>query len=119
MKATFIILASGVLLFGCSRDPQLRKEVVGNWKRDSYFKMTVSPDGSFVSHWTTTNKSLTYQGTWKVQAGMMVSTITNCMAEGYTNYQPVGTVESFAIISANATDLVYSNNNQIISFRRQ
>jgi hypothetical protein len=120
MKTSFMILAFSVVLFGCGRsDSQLQKKVVGNWVRDSYFTMRLFPDGSFASHWTSTNKSLTYQGTWKIQAGSMVSTITNCIVEGYTNFKPVGTVESYAIVQADANDLVCSNNNQIISFRRQ
>jgi len=120
MKTSFMILTFSVVLFGCGRsDSQLQKKVVGNWARDSYFDMRLFPDGSFVSRWTTTNHILTYQGTWKIQDGSMVSTITNCIAEGTTNFERVGSVDRYAIIRADSTDLVYSNNNQIISFRRK
>jgi hypothetical protein len=120
MKTSFTMVALSLVLFGCGRrDAQLQKEVVGNWTRDGYFQMSLSPDGSFVSHWATTNMSLTYQGTWKIQDGSMVSTITNCMAEGTTNYERVGSVDSFKIIRSDSTGLVCSNNNQIMSMTRK
>ena len=81
--------------------------------------MTLSPDGSFVSHWATTNRSLTYQGTWKILKGRMVFTNTNCVAEGTTNFEQIGNVESYVIIRADSTGMVYSNDDQIISFRRE
>jgi len=120
MKYPSVILGLSLLLVGCSRrDAQLQKEVVGSWARDSYFQMALSPDGSFVSHWTTTNSSLTYQGTWKIQAGMMISTLTNCIASGTTNFERVGSLDSFTIVRADSTELVYSNQNQIIRFSRK
>jgi hypothetical protein len=122
MKTAFMRAALSLLLFGCGRsNSHLQKEVVGTWVLDSRanFKMTLSPDGSFVSHWATTNTSLAYQGTWKVQNGSMIATPTNCIAQGLTNFERVGTVESYAIIRADSTGLVYSNNNQIVSFRRE
>jgi hypothetical protein len=78
VKHPSLAIALSLLLFGCSRrDAQLQREVLGNWTRDSYFEMSLSPDGSFVSRVTHTNKSLIYQGTWKIQDGSMVSTLTN------------------------------------------
>lgn len=120
MKGAFTFVALSLLLLGCGRsDTQLQKTVVGSWARDSYFKMTLSPDGSFVSQWTSSNKSLTYQGTWKIQGGCMISTVTNRIGEGYPNYERVGSVDRYAIIRADSTGLAYSNNNQIISFKRE
>jgi hypothetical protein len=120
MKTPFTIVALSLVLFGCGRrDAHLQKEVVGNWTRDSHFQMSLSPDGSFVSHWTNTNKSLTYQGTWMIQEGSLVSTITNCIADGYTNFERVGSVERWPVVRADSTDLVYSNNNQVISLIRK
>ena len=122
MKATFTMAALSLLLCGCGRsDGPLKKEVVGNWSRDSHFKMTLSPDGSFVSRWIAPDKNLTYEGTWKIQDRRIKTTITNCVAEGYsiTNTEPVGSVDHFAIIRADATRLVYSNNNSVISFKRE
>lgn len=120
VKTTLPIVGLSLLLIGCGRsDAHLQKEVVGSWARDSQFKMTLSPDGSFVSHWATTNKNLTYQGTWNVQNGNMICTVTNCISQGWTNFARVGSVESYAIIRADSTGLVYSNDNQIISFTRE
>ena len=112
--------ALSLLLFGCGRsDAHLNKEVFGSWAQSSHFKMMLSPDGSFVSHWATTNKSLTYQGTWKIQRASLIYTVTNCIAEGYTNFEGVGSVGRYAIIRVDSTRLVYSNYDQIISFRRE
>ena len=120
MKTPFIIATLCLLLFGCGRgDAQLQKEVTGDWTRGSYFQMSLSPDGSFVSRWAITNVNLTYQGTWKIEGGSMVSTITNCIAEGTTNYERVGSVEHWAIIRVDSTGLVCSNNNQVVSYTRK
>jgi hypothetical protein len=108
-----------VLLAGCSRDARLRKEVAGDWAESSHFNMTMSPDGSFVSHWIAPDKSLTYQGTWKIQDGKITTTLTNCIADGYSNFEPIGSVDHYAILRADAIRLVYSNDTQIISFRRK
>jgi len=120
MRYASLIIALSAVLFGCSRrDSQLQKDVVGSWIRDSGFKMTVSPDGSFVSHWETTNTSVTFQGTWQIRGGRMISTTTNCVAEGFANVEPVGSVNSYEIIRVDSRGLVYSINDQIITFRRE
>jgi len=120
MKYPSLVIALSLVLFGCGRrDTQLQKELVGSWVRDSYFEMSLSPDGSFVSRVTTTKYNLTYQGTWKIQDGSMVSTLTNGIAAGTTNFERVGSVDRYAIIRADSTHLVYSNDGQTISFRRK
>ena len=81
--------------------------------------MCLSSDGTFFSHWTTTNKSVIYQGKWKLQDGSMITTLTNCVAEGTTNFERVGTVHSFQIIQVDSTSLVYSYENQTISLSRK
>jgi hypothetical protein len=120
MKYPSLILGLSLLLVGCNRrDAQLHKEVIGSWSRDTYFHMTLSPDGSFVSHWTTTNTSLTFQGTWKIQDGSVISTLTNYIAEGTTNVARVGSVDHWTVIRADSTSLVYSAGNQVISLTRK
>ena len=115
---TFVLLS--LLFIGCSRrDAKLREQITGTWTRDGKFEMRLLADGSFVSYWALSNKSLTYQGTWKIQDGSMVSTLTNCIAEGTTNFERVGSVDHFAIIRADLTDLVYSNSGQMISLTRK
>jgi hypothetical protein len=114
------VIALSLVLFGCGRrDAQLQKDVVGSWMLGSNFQMTLSPDGSFISHWAATNNSVTYRGTWKIQEGKMVSTITNCVADGFTDVEQVGSVDSYAILRVDSTAMVYSFSNQIISFRRE
>jgi hypothetical protein len=102
-----------------SRDAKLQKQIVGNWSRDDEFQMMLSSGGSFSSHWVYSNKSVTYQGNWKVQDASIVMELTNCIAEGSIYFARVGSVEKYSIIGADSTELVYSNNDQIISFRRK
>jgi hypothetical protein len=124
MKYTSLFFALSLALLGCGcRDSQLKKEVVGSWMEvdDTYFKLKLSPDGSFVWYWSNTNKSMTYQGTWKIQTGRIFTTVTNCIHEGFTNFEPIGSADIFTILRADSTSMVYSNENQqyIISFRRE
>jgi hypothetical protein len=119
MKA-MLILTMALLMTACShRDAKLREQITGTWAHDDKLEMRLLADGSFVSYWALSNKSLTYQGTWKIQDGGMVSTLTNCIAKGTTNFEQVGSVDYFTIIQIDLTDLVYSNGNQIISLRRK
>jgi hypothetical protein len=114
------LLFLALALPGCDRgETKLHQELAGTWVRDSQFEMKLSADGSFVSHGAVSNQSWTYQGTWKLRDGCLVSTLTNCIAEGTTNFERVGSVESCTIIRADATTLVFSNDNQIISLRRK
>ena len=109
-----------VLLAGCDRsETQLHRQIAGSWVRDSQFEMSLSADGSFVSHWTLPDKSLTYQGTWQIQDGSMISTITNCVAEGTTNFEHIGSVDHWSIIQADRTRLVFSNKDGVISLTRK
>ena len=118
MKSTFLFAL--LLLAGCRRgDTELHDQIAGTWKGPGTFEMTLAADGTFVSQSTLPAKRLTYQGTWKVQDGGVVSTLTNCNAEGTTNFQAVGSVEHWAILRADRTDLVWSNNGQTISFKRK
>lgn len=115
-----LLLAWFLLLAGCSRrDTALSQQIVGTWTRES-FEITLSADGSFVSQWTRPTSSLTYQGTWRLQDSSVVSTtVTNCTAQGTTNFQAVGSVDRWVIIRANRSDLVWSNSGQTISLKRK
>jgi hypothetical protein len=122
MKTAVTMAVLCMLLVGCGRsDARIQKDIVGNWMGDSNFDMTLSPDGSLVWHWAEPNKSLTYRGIWKIQDGAIVIKLTNYIVQGYSNLLllPVGTVQSYAVIRADENDLVYSNGNEILSFRRK
>ena len=114
-----LLFASLLLLTSCSRDTKLRDHVVGTWTREDTLQLTFAADGSFTTQWTFPTKTLTYQGTWRVQEGGVVSTITNCIARGITNFQAVGTVERWVIVRLDRSDLVWSNEGQTISLRRK
>ena len=122
MRHTVTLLFLGLLLTGCGRhDAQLQKAIAGCWSRGLFFKMTLSPDGSFVSDCTHTNglTYLTYQGTWSVRDGQLISTITNCIAQDTTNFEAVGSVDRSKIVQADDSNLVYVADAQTISLKRR
>src|ERR1700751_1153176 len=117
----FIPVFASLLLFAsCSRrDAELRHQITGTWRRDDTFEIALAADGSFVSHWAEPAKRITYQGTWKVRDGDVISSITNCAAQGTTNFEPVGSTHHFTVRQADETDLVWSVDGQTISFKRK
>ena len=109
-----------LLVGGCSRrDAELCDQIIGTWTNDDVFEVTLNPDDSFISKWTRPASKVTYLGTWRVQDGVVVSEITNAIAQGTTNLQVVGTVDRWVIIRADCTDLVWSNDGQTISLKRK
>jgi hypothetical protein len=92
MKFTPIIFALGLLLTGCSRhDAKLADQVAGTWM-SAHTVWTLSPDGSFHSRLAGTNdnviKEAIYDGTWSVQDGFLVTTITKRSSQNLTNPPP-------------------------------
>ena len=108
-----------LLLSACRRETKLQEQLAGTWTRDDTFQMTLATDGSFVSQWTLPTKSLTYEGIWKMEDGSVVSTITNSIARGTTNFQAAGTVDRWVIVKIDNNDLVWSNAEQTISLKRK
>lgn len=115
----FLLLT--LLIAGCGRcETKLRNMISGNWVRgDGGFEINFSPDGSFVSQWTNSNGSVSYQGTWTIQDGSLITTLTNSVSKGITNYERGERVDNFRIIRADSATLVYSNENQIVSLSRK
>ncbi len=114
------IFALLLLLAGCSRrDAELRKHITGTWTGNNTFEITLAADGSLVSHYAWPTKSITYQGTWKVQDGDIISGLTNCTAQGTTNFEPAGRTDHFTVLKADDTDLVWSVDGQTISLKRK
>lgn len=114
-----LLFVSFALLVGCTRrDAKLQERIVGTWTRDNAFQITFSTDGSYVSQWTTPTKKVTYQGTWRIQDNAVVFVNTNCVAEGTTNVQAIGSVDRIAIIRADKSNLVYTFYGQTISLKR-
>jgi len=122
MKHTIVFIFLGLLLTGCGRhDAELQKKMAGSWSGGVFFKMTLAPDGSYVSEWAHTNglTYLTYQGTWAVRDGQLISTLTNCIAQDTTNFEAVGSVHRFKIVQADDSSLVYAEGTQTISLKRR
>jgi hypothetical protein len=114
-----LLFASFLLFAGCSRDTKVRDQIAGTWVRDDTFEVRLAADGSFISQWIQPTKSVTFQGMWRVHNGDVVTTLTNCIAQGTTNFQAVGSVDRWVIVRLDRSDLVWSNNGQTISLRRK
>ena len=108
-----------LLLAGCSRDARLQEQVVGTWARGEAFEMTIAADGSFSSVLVSPPKRVTFQGTWRIENGDLVSTLTNCIAEGITNVEAVGSIEHYRILSVDGDSLVYTLEGQEVSLSRK
>lgn len=121
MKVT-LLLASFLLLPACSRrDSKLHEQMIGTWTRGETFEMRLAADGTYVSQWSGRTARVTFEGTWNVRDSVMVAKLTNCVAQGTTNFPAIGSVDRCAIIRADQTDLVYSNfeQGQTISLKRK
>lgn len=115
MKYTVTLILLTLILTGCgSRDAKLHKQMTGTWT-NSNIVVTLASDGSFVTRW---KQGVTYQGTWTVQNGESVFTITNCIPDGRTNFEAVGSVDRAWIINVDAHHLVYEIQGQTISLRQ-
>jgi hypothetical protein len=123
MRNTITLIFLGLLLTGCGRhDAQLQKAITGSWSDGFFFKITLAPDGSWESQWARPTNGLTYltyQGTWAVKDGLLVSTLTNCVAVGTTNFVPVGNVQRCKIVQADDSNFVYVADAQTISLKRR
>ena len=129
MKQMIAFMFLSLQLTGCGRydaelqrnDAALHRNMVGSWSRGPFFKMTLAPDGSFVSDVAHTNglTYLTYQGTWGVRDGQFIATTTNCIAQNTTNFEAVGSVNRYKIIQADDSNLVYGVPGQTISLKRR
>ena len=112
MKTIPTILALSLLLTACGRrnsqisklsDAQLGRQIAATWTQEGGQSLTISPDGSFSSSWSSGNKFLKYQGTWLVKDQMLVETVTN--ASGTMPHYPVGGVERVKIIQVDDSRL--------------
>ena len=119
MKYTIIVIMLGLLATGCSRrdsqvskqnDAQLGRQIAATWTQAGGQSLTISPDGSFSSRWSSGNKFLNYQGTWFVKDQMLVQTVTN--VSGTMSHYPVGGVVRVKIIQVSDSQLAIDENGQ-------
>lgn len=92
---------------------ELRKRITGTWKIADSFEMTLAENGGFVSRSAGLTNTLTNLGTWTVQNGDMISTITNSSTQGPTNR-----LAHFVVLRLNDTDLVLSGFGSTAEFKR-
>jgi hypothetical protein len=105
-----------MLLIACRRsssgDSALRQKIVGTWGwtpegRTSGGVTTFSANGNFVSkstnRWATGSKEFSYEGTWRIQDGILISAYTKTSEP---KYMPIGKVDRCQVIRAEDRDLV-------------
>jgi hypothetical protein len=105
------IATSLLLLFGCSRRPsdaEIQRLLVGTWRMDQEPSKTIQnkPDGSYKLVLATGSSNLVAEGTWKVDAGFVIATMTNA-PPWYGPQDPVARQrpESNKVVSINAHNL--------------
>ena len=114
VRFTLIFILLGLLTIGCHRrDTKLARQIVGAWKHESGFSMTIASDGSFSSG----SSSVTYQGTWLVKDDVLVLTVTN--ATDTKQHEPVGSVDRMKIIQADDGHLTLELDHQTIYYERR
>jgi len=102
----FILLC--LLLIGCEgRDAKLSQQVLGTWNDTGASRggMAIASDGHFSPIWSKSE----YRGTWLVNEGVLVMTITN--ASGPNN-EPVGSVDRMRIVEVDSSRLAIEFNGQ-------
>lgn len=122
---SFVLL--GMLLTGCGRrETTIQNQVAGTWFHDdSYYRcvMKLVSDGSFHSRCTTTFTNATYEwsydGTWEVKDGVLISTITNSSTKNTDHFEPVGTVDRVRIVEIDGSHLALAIEDQTNLFVRK
>jgi hypothetical protein len=117
MKYALIILASSLLMTGCSRqDAKFSRQIVGTWKSEGDTQVFNS-DGSFLFRTLSSGHTNDYAGTWQIRSGIMTVTPTN--ATGPDPEVQVGDIVHFKIIRIDAHLLSYTVSGQTILCNRQ
>jgi hypothetical protein len=111
MKVAFQLLVLTILLAACRSvpsDAQFRQKLVGTWVEPSRnLELTLNADGTFVSKFTSQEGvDFEFKGTWKVQDGVLVSTITANHTTRPAHPMHVGSVDTCKIIRVNDQELI-------------
>ena len=131
VKLVLSILTFCMLLVACRRsspaDSALHQKIVGTWAwtpveaQTSGGVTTFAANGNFVfkgtNRWATGAKEFSYEGTWQIQDGILIFTLTKTSEP---KYMPVGKVDRCKIIRADDRDLMLfapSENSTNISHR--
>ena len=116
MKYTLIILASSLLMMGCSRqDAKFGKQIVGTWKSEGD-TIAFNSDGSFLARTLSSGHTNDYAGTWQISGGIMTVSPTN--TSGPDPEVQVGDIEHFKIVHLDAHHLSYTIGGNTVLFNR-
>ena len=128
MKFIVLLFALSLVLTSCSKPPtdaQIRQQVVGTWQPAPSSSDTTTiqnemrSDGSFVSKWSSATNDIELTGSWKVQGGIVVLTLTN--AEGTAARSLGPPVQRYKIVRISKSEMVFqigADTNLITMTRR-
>jgi hypothetical protein len=106
------------------RNISLQQAIEGSWTRsDEFVKwwLTFATNGvdseQDINVRSNVLKTVTYEGKWQIQAGMLITTITKTSVP---ELEPGGSTHRYKIIRLDATNLVYrSENGQTALLKRK
>lgn len=102
-----LFLALSVWLTSCERrDSKLAQQVVGTWTKEDG-EMSFGANGTFHSQWrASSNRSVDYFGTWKLNNGNLLCATTNVASHGLEAKPLTGAVDTFKIVQLDASRLL-------------
>lgn len=110
--AGLLILAAWLLLRHGIRpsDTQFSRKVVGTWT-DSVHRLALSlaPDGAYTSTFTRNGIDYEYEGTWKIEDGVVLLTLMTNNSTDTAHTMRVGTVQRFGIVHVDDHEFVYED----------
>jgi hypothetical protein len=114
MKYTFAILVLGLLSTACNRpDADLARQVTGTWNQEAhqgtethYITTVYGPKGDFIVTTRAADYTNDMSGTWRVQDGVVLMTVTNA---SHGNLRYIGQVLKCRIDRVDSHQLDYQN----------
>ena len=119
MRFTLLFCFLGFALVGCSKHSpdveMMSRKAIGSWSLGSPADtIAIRQDGSYSSKRTPSRKGvdgeLVYDGTWHIEGGFLVTTITN--VSGPEPHEPVGFVNRFRLIRIDDHEMVVQPDGQ-------
>ena len=115
--APIFITSLSLLLTACGRhDAKLAKEIGGTWNDGSDDVLAMSPNGSFSDTIYSKGRTNIFAGTWQVNGGFLIMTLTNAVAA--EPGEPIGSVRRLEVVHVDDHQLVCGPTGHTITFKR-
>ena len=120
MKIASTVVALGLLLTACSRhDSQPSLRITGTDKYEATgagVEMAISPDGSWFTRNTAAGHTNTYSGTWQIEDGFLVMTLTNSPNPNHP--ASAEDIVRFKIVHLDKHQLIYKDSGRTVTLTR-